>query len=325
MKNVLDATAILVSICALIVSLRTCHVEERNATMVRRQELQGHLDRAHDLLAGVEGATEISNRKLLPEVIEQVEREIQRVLAIDPRSAAAHRLRGVCYRASGQDSLALHEFRTAVSITPSFARAYLNLGTALRDGGDVAGAMTAYQTAHQRGSRHDKFLAELALARLAFDKGENDEALRRASHATQLEPDHFLGHLYTGLVNARLKNHREAAKSCERAEMLRPRYSPITLCIGKAYRHMAEADPSMESRSQRLSRSDRASAAAVADDSLSPEAREERGRVLLLLDRPREARDELEIATDLYRSDDVDSQNRLARKIEWIEKTAHSP
>ena len=72
---------------------------------------------------------------------DEAQREVEAALKTNPGAAEAHDLLGNLLVARSKVALAIDQFREALRIRPDFARAQLDLGAALADSGDAAGAL----------------------------------------------------------------------------------------------------------------------------------------------------------------------------------------
>ena len=70
----------------------------------------------------------------------------QQALVLDPNNPQQYISYGGIFYQLGQWDNAIRQFQIAASLKPDFANAYYNLGHALEEKGDLAGALTQYQT-----------------------------------------------------------------------------------------------------------------------------------------------------------------------------------
>ena len=76
------------------------------------------------------------------------------MLSLDPRSALAHNNLGNALRDKGDLDGAIAEYREAIRLDPRFANAHCNLGNALSDKGDLDGAIAEYREAIRLDPKH---------------------------------------------------------------------------------------------------------------------------------------------------------------------------
>jgi tetratricopeptide (TPR) repeat protein len=69
-------------------------------------------------------------------------------LAMNPRSARLHRMRGVLHYEQNEKTLAREHFQKAIELKPDYSLARYHLGKCLLDLGDQAGALREFQAAH---------------------------------------------------------------------------------------------------------------------------------------------------------------------------------
>src|SRR5262249_7388810 len=74
-------------------------------------------------------------------------------IKIDPNYAMAHYNLGIALKDKGDLDGAIRCYRTAIRIDQQFAEAHCNLGNALRDMGQFAEALPALQRGHELGTK----------------------------------------------------------------------------------------------------------------------------------------------------------------------------
>lgn len=163
-------------------------------------------------------------------------RELKDILAVDPRSAEAHALLGLAYRAQGTQELigeSVAEFRQALDLDPSLiaarlylARVYLDLGRPLR-------AREELETALTQAPGNPQFLALL---------GESERQLknpRRAvdviRQALQADESFAQARYYLALALYDLGQRDDAVKELERVVSSGPSVVDPYIALGTAY------------------------------------------------------------------------------------------
>jgi tetratricopeptide (TPR) repeat protein len=172
-------------------------------------------------------------------------RQLREILAADPRSAEAHALLGLAYRAQGTQELigeSVAEFRQALDIDPSLVPVRLYLARVYLDLGRAARAREELDTALAQAPGKPEFLALL---------GESERQLKNPSRAVEvlrqaLEADqsNAQARYYLGLALFDLGQRDDAIKELERVVQSSPRVSDPYLALGTLYLdtgHVADA------------------------------------------------------------------------------------
>lgn len=189
------------------------------------QALQaGALGQAETILrqAGVQGPPTFEVLHLLAVVLLQMGRQgealpvIDSALALSPRSADGHGLRGLILNGLQQRDAAEAALRHALSIKSSASEIWFNLGLILADGGKAADAVAAFRKA-LRGGQDPDVLHRLGLSLLAV--GKPDEAIAALRRAHQLR--RHSADILIGLSMAFDRNgDSKAMKACHRLAAL---------------------------------------------------------------------------------------------------------
>jgi Flp pilus assembly protein TadD len=109
-----------------------------------------------------------------------------------PESAELHFLRGTAFNALSRPEQGRHELASAVSLNPNLAAAWLNLGNAYMDLGDVMSA----ETHCRRALMLEPALIEahVSLGFILTSKGRLPEAIETLNRAIRIEPDNVRAH-----------------------------------------------------------------------------------------------------------------------------------
>jgi tetratricopeptide (TPR) repeat protein len=323
----LAAIGLALSAYTIVASERRDRATELKLAEVRGQtnaaELKGLLAAARDILSGNEGSTEIvvtTSRRVPRAAQEKAKRKIELALAIDPQNGEAHRLLGLCYRLSGDHQGARSEFSRSLQLNPMDFSALLDLAAERRDASDLSGAEMAYRAIIRDGSRHERFLAQIAMAKLLWNAERISEAMVYAVASCAAEPEHYLGHYYVGLLAASLDDDAKAAASCKLAGELQPDHAGVYLCAARAYHRMAQTMPVRVRRDYLLHAEHALRAGIRRATPVSGALYEELGAVLEALARVSDAIDAYRTALDF--PDEVDPQFALHR-IALLEDKMH--
>jgi Flp pilus assembly protein TadD len=119
-------------------------------------------------------------------------RWFQAAVAAYPRNVAAHIGLGVALRDQGDIGGAVAAFQEAIRLNPKFAPAHNNLGTALRDKGDRAGAVAAFQEAIRLDPTYAR--PHFNLGNALHSKGDLAGAVAAYREAIRLDPKDVHAH-----------------------------------------------------------------------------------------------------------------------------------
>ena len=93
------------------------------------------------------------------------------------------------------------EFRRALSLCPTFVDLRLKLAAALRDSGDVEGALSEFRLAVQHAPAYVP--ARVALGAALYASGKMDEAVAQWEEVLRMEPTHRSAGMYLKLARGR--------------------------------------------------------------------------------------------------------------------------
>jgi tetratricopeptide (TPR) repeat protein len=163
-------------------------------------------------------------------------RELKAILAADPRSAEAHALLGLAYRAQGTPELigeSVAEFRQALDLNPSLVAVRMYLARVYLDLGRAARAREELETALAQTPGNPQFLALL---------GESERQMKNPRRAVEvirqaLQADESLAQAryYLGLALYDLGQREDAVKELERVVASGPNVVDPYVALGTAY------------------------------------------------------------------------------------------
>lgn len=107
---------------------------------------------------------------------EEVIRELQQALEIDPLFYKAHFKLGICYYMLGQYALEINEYKKCLAINPQYVPAWLNLGHAYLARDELEAAREAYERVLEINPNHAVALYNKAL--IEFDLNNEPESVR---------------------------------------------------------------------------------------------------------------------------------------------------
>jgi len=151
---------------------------------------------------------------------ERADADFRKVSELLPRAAEAHMNRGVDFIRQGDFDRAIDALKHATTVNPKLATAFSNLGTAYQKKGDLDAAIESYNQAIQLRANYP-----IAFANRAYSyhlKGEHDRAIADASHAITLDARLPIAHLNLGHGLAGKGDVAMAALSYRRALALDP-------------------------------------------------------------------------------------------------------
>jgi len=151
---------------------------------------------------------------------DRADADFRKVTELSPRAAEAHMNRGVDFLKQGDFNRAIDAFRYATTVNPKLATAFSNLGTAYQKTGDLDAAIESYNHAVRLRPKYPIAFANRAYAN--YLKGEHDHALADATHAITLDPELPMAHTNLGHALAAKGDATLAARSYRRALALDP-------------------------------------------------------------------------------------------------------
>ena len=128
----------------------------------------------------------------------------------DEDPAAMHRGRGLACLAAGDVANALASFRSALTLDPSLADAWVGLGIAYERLGDARSAMTAWDRAV--GVQPSLSEAWFRSGALAFTLGRTDDAIARFRRADEAAPTSRFGRLGSARALLSMNLDRDAER-----------------------------------------------------------------------------------------------------------------
>ncbi len=127
---------------------------------------------------------------------------------------------GVAYAINGQLWDATNYFTQALRLKPDYAKAHEDLGAALFELGDFAGAITHCAEALRLGTNRVRSLT--CMARAFSGQGKSEAAMRYYTEALRLKPDHVEALYCLGLERLRRGEFDAAAANLSEAARLKP-------------------------------------------------------------------------------------------------------
>ena len=135
---------------------------------------------------------------------------VQTLISQHPNEALLHNISGVCYKATGQQEMAVQSFKRAIEIKSDFADAHYNLGLTLQELNQLDDAVKSYLKALTINSDYAEAYNNLGVTLKDLDQLE--EAVKYYEKALIIKPDYPEAH--NNLGNA-LKNLGRLSKAVE--------------------------------------------------------------------------------------------------------------
>ena len=151
---------------------------------------------------------------------ERADADFRKVSELQPRAAEAHMNRGVDFIRQGEYDRAIEALKLATTIKPKLATAFSNLGTAYQKKGDLDAAIKSYSRAIELRAKYPIAFANRSYSRHL--KGDHDLAVADATHALTLDSALPMAHLNLGHALAGKGDAVAAARSFRRALALSP-------------------------------------------------------------------------------------------------------
>jgi tetratricopeptide (TPR) repeat protein len=192
------------------------------------------------------------------------------------------KLYGAALLRQGEDALPVLQW--AIQLLPDDANIHCDLGAALRQRGDVSGAVACYQRALELRPAHSAALVELAnalqlcgrfleaaatyrraleiepdvaeihnnLGNALRDLGQPEDALASYGRALAIKPNFAEAHSNLGNTLRGLGHCAEAAVSCRRALAIKPDFAQALNNLGNALRDLGQLDDALASYGRAL-------------------------------------------------------------------------
>ncbi len=158
-----------------------------------------------------------------------------------PASAFAHANLGTALKDTGQLDEAIACYRKAIELDPKFAWARHNLGDAFLAKGQFDQAIACYRKAIELDPKFA--LAHHNLGVALQNKGQFDEAIACWRKATELDPKLAAAHAKLGAVLCDIKRNYDAAIACfAKAIELDPRTASLHYDLGNALKGKGQVD-----------------------------------------------------------------------------------
>ena len=154
---------------------------------------------------------------------EKVLSKVKPLVSLFPRAINLFNIQGASNAALQRYDAAIDSYKQAIKIKPDYAEAYLNMGIALKDCGDLEKAMNQYKKALR--IKPDYFEAYLGLGVTLKSMGNLDASIESYKKAIKIKPDY--AEAYSNMGNAlRDKGEIEAAiDSYKQAIKIKPDYA----------------------------------------------------------------------------------------------------
>ena len=151
---------------------------------------------------------------------ERADADFRKVTELSPRAAEAHMNRGVDFLRQGDFDRSIQALKYATTVNPKLATAFSNLGTAYQKKGDLDAAIESYNRAITLRTKYPIAFSNRAYAH--YLKGEHDLAIADATHAIRLDPRLPMAHANLGHALAGKGDAIMAARSYRRALSMDP-------------------------------------------------------------------------------------------------------
>jgi tetratricopeptide (TPR) repeat protein len=211
-----------------------------DASVDRRREVLEVAARARpsDLVLLMElGKVDLINQR------EGAERRLQwyqAAVAAHPECAAAHLNLGVALRDKGDVDGAIASYKAALRLEPTFALAYNNLGNALRDKGELDKAIVSYKAALR--IEPTFALAHYSLGNALREVGNVDGAIACYREALRLEPTFAIAYDNLGIALSAAGNVDGAIGSFKAALRIDPKHARAHYNLGVALGDKRDVD-----------------------------------------------------------------------------------
>ncbi len=156
----------------------------------------------------------------------------QKALSLDPKYYLAYNALGVAHFMRRDMPAAASALEKCLEINPAFTEARYNLGNIFLARGFLDKAEEEFKRAVKDETYASRQLPLFSLAKLAFQRDKNHEALDYVDRALRYDPRMFLSHLLRGEIQESLEDFEEALVSYENAVRLMPEDMSLRLKLG---------------------------------------------------------------------------------------------
>jgi tetratricopeptide (TPR) repeat protein len=151
---------------------------------------------------------------------DRADADFKKVTELSPKAAEAHMNRGVDFMRQGDYDRAIDALTLATTVNPKLATAFSNMGTAYQKKGDLDAAIDSYNRAITLRAKYPIAFSNRAYS--YYLKGDHDRAIADATHAIGLDAQLPVAHLNLGHALAGKGDIALAARSFRRALALSP-------------------------------------------------------------------------------------------------------
>ena len=152
---------------------------------------------------------------------------------------------GACYKALGQQEVAVRMFEKAVGIKSDYAEAHKNLGITLKDLGKLDAAIKSLKQSIAIDSNYVDAYYNLAI--ILKSLGQLDEAIQCYEKAITLNPNFADAHNNLGNVFKELKQLDNAVKSYKRAIEIKPNFAEAHNNLGNVFKDLKQLENAVKS------------------------------------------------------------------------------
>jgi len=171
-------------------------------------------------------------------------------LIMDPDCMEAYLYLGHAYLKDDRPSLAVENYRKALTLAPHDSRVHCNLALGLTRVGAWADAESALVRALELDP--DNLVARNNLGSLYRELGRRDEALTAYRAVVDRDPDYMAAHYNLGLTYYEMGRFKEAVKECKAALKLDPGNLQACINLGLVYYQMGKFKQCVEIHHQAL-------------------------------------------------------------------------
>ena len=164
---------------------------------------------------------------------------LQKAAELLPDDAEAHYNLGTVLKDLGQLDDAVTSYRRALDINPDFAEAHNNLGVALKDFGRLDDAGASYRRALDINPDFAEAHNNLGIA--LKDLGQLDDAVASYRRALEIKPDFAEAHYNLGIALKDLGQLDAAVASYRRALEIKPEYAEAHNNLGNVLKDLGQA------------------------------------------------------------------------------------
>jgi len=160
-----------------------------------------------------------------------------------PGESLLSNISGACYQGLGQFEMAVECYEKAITINPSYYKAYYNLGGILQDLGKLNASIECFEKALS--IKPDYADANNNIGNVFKELGQFDNAIKSFEKAIEVKPDYAEAHYSLGQIFQDLGKMEAAISSYQEVLVIKPDFAELHNNLGVIYQEAGELDSAL--------------------------------------------------------------------------------